>query len=81
MLAPSPSMEFESEILLTGNPESEKKQHALASVSKTVRRGRPGDQEAAVHRTAGRFTAPLVRRQAYFVAEKRLSNEFVDTIG
>jgi len=29
MLAPSSSMEFESEILLTGNPDSGKKQHAL----------------------------------------------------
>lgn len=29
MLAPVPSMEFESEILLIGNPDSGKKQHAL----------------------------------------------------
>jgi hypothetical protein len=29
MLAPNPSMEFESEILLTGNPDSGQKQRAL----------------------------------------------------
>jgi hypothetical protein len=30
MLAPVPSMEFESEIIPSGNPDSGKKQHALA---------------------------------------------------
>jgi hypothetical protein len=30
MLAPVPSMEFESEITPSGNPDSGKKQHALA---------------------------------------------------
>jgi len=33
MLAPNPSMEFESEILLTGNPDSGQKQRALAIIA------------------------------------------------
>jgi len=32
MLAPNPSMEFESEILLTGNPDSGQKQRALGAL-------------------------------------------------
>jgi AraC-like DNA-binding protein len=36
MLAPNPSMEFESEILLTGNPDSGQKQRALASPENTL---------------------------------------------
>ena len=38
MLAPNPSMEFESEILLTGNPDSGQKQRALANLRARVRR-------------------------------------------
>jgi BASS family bile acid:Na+ symporter len=38
MLAPVPSMEFESEIASSGNPDSSKKQHALGGPDAGTRR-------------------------------------------